>query len=252
MERIKSLGRYPKVVLLVLVVMVLAFTVLYSVTASRKGFAYQDEILIPTQENGNTVYSGEIQGEQSVFTVSADKAVVFQYGDKLYGPYTAKDDATAIPDGHEGMAGVELRCGEEVVFRGGVWKKNGFWWIVNEDGSVAVTDMLVVTGNGTVTDENGNIIDPMEPPVSTILDLMAGPELTHKAVWPVWFCGVFACLVTAISMLFADEMFRLHLIFRIRGAEHAEPSDWEIASRFIVWTIMPVFALMLFIVGLLI
>jgi len=97
---------------------------------------------------------------------------------------------------------------------------------------------------------DGNIIDPMEPSVSTILDLMAGPEMTHKGEWLVWFCGVFVCFVATISILFADELFRLSLAFRIRNVEYAEPSDWEIGSRYIIWTLLPVCALVLFILGL--
>lgn len=70
--------------------MVLAFTVVYPMTIAREGFAYENGILIPTQGNDNTVYSGKIQGKQASFTVYADKTVGFQYGDKTYGPYTAK------------------------------------------------------------------------------------------------------------------------------------------------------------------
>lgn len=33
---------------------------------------------------------------------------------------------------------------------------------------------------GIITSENGNIIDPMEPSVSTVLTLLGGPELTRK------------------------------------------------------------------------
>ena len=58
------------------------------------------------------------------------------------------------------------------------------------------------------------------------------------------------CIVTAISILFADELFRWNLSFQIRDADRAEPSDWEIATRYIAWTVMPVMAMVIFIAGL--
>lgn len=99
-------------------------------------------------------------------------------------------------------------------------------------------------------DEYGNVIDPMEPSVSTILKLMGDPALTHKGNWLLWFCGTLFCIVTAISILFADELFRWNLAFQIRNAERAEPSDWAIATRKITWTVGPIIAMVLFIVGL--
>ena len=75
MNRIKALSRYQKAVLLFILVMVAVFTVLYPLTCSRVGFLYHDAILLPDQQNGGTVYVGEIQGEDARFTVSADKTV---------------------------------------------------------------------------------------------------------------------------------------------------------------------------------
>lgn len=209
--------------------MVLVFTVVYPVTIVRGGFAYGNAILVPVQGNGNTVYSGKIQGTQASFTVYTDKTVEFQYGDKIYGPYTAKGDPTAIPKDHEMgayMTGVELRQGENILFRGGVFEHGEYRWLYN------------------------NVIDPMDPSASTILDLMAGPELSHKGEWLAWFGGVFICLIAAISILFADELFRWNLAFQIRNVDRAEPSEWVIAGRYISWTVLPIMAMILFITGL--
>lgn len=58
------------------------------------------------------------------------------------------------------------------------------------------------------------------------------------------------CVVTLLSMLFADELFRFDLSFRVRDPDRAEPSDWEMAGRHISWTLLPVMALVVFIIGL--
>ena len=61
----------------------------------------------------------------------------------------------------------------------------------------------------------------------------------------------------------ADELLRVQAVlqfvqaqpqqvfaFRRAGVDRAEPSDWEIAGRYLSWTALPVLALALFIGGL--
>lgn len=253
MQRVKQLGRYPKIILLLLAVMMLVFTILYPIVTARVGFLYEDAILVPSEENGATVYSGKIRGTTALFTVYADKTVVFQYGDTVYGPYTAKEDPTAIPKDTGSLTsttGIELRCGDKIVFRGGVEKSGDWRFLYNEDGSFETIRITATMSDGTVVDEHGNPIDPMEPSISTILDLMDGPALTHKGAWIGWFGGVLICAFAVISILFADELFRWNASFLVRDADKAEPSDWEITSRYITWTALPVIALVVFILGL--
>ena len=234
-------------------VMILAFTIVYPIVTSRVGFLYDDAVFVPTEAGGSTVYSGKIRGTAASFTVSADKTVIFQYGGTVYGPYTAREDPTAVPkdDSLSGqMTGIEVRRGNEIVFRGGVVKSGDWRMLYNEDGSFETLRITATMSDGTVVDENGNRIDPMEPSVSTILDLMDGPALTHKGAWLGWFGGVLICVIAALTMLFADELFRWNASFLVRNAEEAEPSDWEIAGRYITWTALPVTAAVIFILGL--
>ena len=243
LDRIKELGRYQKILLLLMAVMILAFTVIYPIVTALSGFLYEDTILVPAEEDGGTVYSGKIRGTAATFTVSADKTVIFQYGNTVYGPYTVKEDPTAIPkdsDLQTQMTGIELRCGGEIVFRGGVVNSGDWRMLYNEDGSFDLLRSITATmSDGT-----------MEPSVSTILDLTDGPALTHKGTWLGWFGGVLICVITALAMLFADELFHWNASFLVRNAEEAEPSDWEIAGRYITWTALPVMAAVIFILGL--
>ena len=64
------------------------------------------------------------------------------------------------------------------------------------------------------------------------------------------FVAVFICVLNAVSILFADELFRWNLAFQIRNVDHAEPSDLEIAGRYIGWTAILIVALVIFIMGL--
>lgn len=252
-NRIQALTRYQKGLLLGMLLMTLVFTALYIRTTSRVGFAYQDAILVPGREDGAVVYSGRVHGEPARLTVSDDRTVVLQLGERTYGPYTVRDDPSAIPTGEEGadaMAGVEVRKGDELLFRGGVLKTlDGHRWLYGEDGAFHGGDVFAVV-DGTVLDENGHVVDPDEPSVPTLLELTDHPELTHRGAWPAWFGAVLLCAVNALFMLFADELFRWALAFRIRDAYDAEPSAWELASRTISWTFLAAAALAIFVLGL--
>ena len=252
MNRLKCLDPYQKIVLILMAAMVVVFTIAYPLVLSREGFEYKDRIFIPHEENGIVIYSGKIGAEETSFTVYADKTVEFRHGNKIYEPYTAKEDPTAIPKDNDmgaHMTGVELRQGEKILFRGGIVKDTEIQLLYNEDGSIASLGITITAGNAIARDLDGNIIDPIEPSPATILDLMDGPELTHKGEWFGWFSGVFICIITAVSILFADELFRWNLAFSISNADQAKPSDWEMTSRYISWTILPFVALVVFIMG---
>ena len=250
-KRIKNLNRYQKCFLLIMLLMSLVFTILYPITISRVGYEYKNSIFVPTQENNNIIYSGKIHGTQVHFEVSEDKTLVFQYGDKTYGPYTLKEDPGAIPqnDDMSGyMTGVELRCGEKILFRGGVMQTADSYWLYNEDGTDY--EFSYVAEDETERDADGNIIDPDEPSTGNILELMNDPVLTHKGNWTAWLGALIISIFNAFSILYADEIFRWNLAFQIRDTDGAEPSDWEIAGRYVSWIILILVALIIYIMGL--
>ena len=257
MTKLRGLNRYQKWLLALSALMAVVFFVVYTVTIRRVGFSYMDTILVPQTENGTVTYAGKLNGQPAAFTVTADKQVTFQYGEKQYGPYTAHEDPAAVPakeDLPEGMfpadmTGLELRCGEEILFRGGaIDLGDGFLLYDPEEGYSDFGVTIVV--DGVLTDEMGNPIDTMEPSAYTLLTLMQGPELTHKGVWSGWWLGTLVCLVNLPLMLFADHLFRWRLAWNIRDADRAEPSDWEIGSRYVLWTLIPVMGLVYFVMGL--
>ncbi|MBR5247341.1 MAG: hypothetical protein IKV27_00080 [Lachnospiraceae bacterium] len=256
MEKIKELNRYQKGILILLVAMAIIFGILYAKATSNIGFLYMDKIFEVSQENGNTVYSGKIQGDICKFVVTTDNTVTFQAGDRNYGPYKVKKDPSAIPKEESWageMTGVEVTAGEEILFRGGFlhWgNTDDIWIMVNEDGTDANITITATMSDGTIIDGDGNIVDPMEPSVKTIIKLVEGPELTHKGDWQAWVYALVISVITAVTILYADELFRLNLSFQIKDPDYAEPSDWEITGRYIGWTIMPGLALFLYIIGL--
>ena len=253
MEKIKRLNLYQKGILIFMIGMILIFAIIYPKTISRVGYSYNDTILVPTQENGKTLYTGKIQGEQAQFIVYEDNSIVFQYGDKTYGTYTLKEDPTAIPKNNEladQMTGIEIYNGDKILFRGGILEVGDSYWLYNEDGTFDNLEFSFVTNDGFEKDENGNVIDKMEPSAATIYELYNKPKLTYKGEAFIWFIAVFICILNALTILFADELFRWNLAFLIRNANTAEPSDFELAGRYVGWTAITIMAFVIFIMGL--
>ena len=257
-NRIKKLGTYQKAVLILVLVLAVVFSVIYPITIRQVGFAYRGSLLTPSQEGGSQVYAGTVNGERALFTVSPDKAVTFQYGETSYGPYTVTEDPDALPEegasgwdlGGGAPTGIVLRDGEDVVFQGGVVQQGASYWLYHQDGRVETEGVTISAQEGVTLDENGQPIDPNKPSVAAILSLVEGPSLTHKGSWLPYLLGLFLCVATAVTILFADELFRFQLWFQIRSPERAEPSDWELFSRYAAWTALPLAALVVFLLGL--
>ena len=248
MNRFRELERFPKILLIALLLMVVAFGAVYGITTSRVGYLHNDEIFVPRQSEGALVYEGKVDGLDSSIVVALDTVIV-NWGSKTYGPYTLREDPTAVPDGHPQMTGIEILDGQKVYFRGGMTDMDTDFWLVNEDGSH--TDSMSYTlSNGVEYDMNGNPIDHMKPVPYQIVSLLRGAELTHKGDWIGFLIGIFCAAATAVSILFADELFYLSICFRVENAETAEPSDWYIASRSIGWFLLTLMTGAAFLMGL--
>ena len=239
MDRYQNLSGYQKFIIFTLIILFVIFTVVYALTISQVGYGYMGTILVHSTENENDVYAGEIQ------------VVTFVYGEKTYGPYTVKDDPTAIPKGKNCTRGVEIRDGNAVFFRGGYFYAEGMRFLYSEDGSSSDMGFTITSsGGGIVTDGNGNIIDTMKPSARTILSLAEGPKLTHRGSWIYLWFGFFLSAATILSVLFADELFRFRLAFHVQDADMAEPTDWEVSRRGIGWGVSALLIFILYIVGL--
>lgn len=249
----KSPNYYQKSIIIFMFIMVLFFSVIYPKTILRVGYRYNGVILVPTCENGNVVYSGKINGKQTQFVVSEDRSVILMYDDKIYGPYIVKEYSADIPISEElkkQIIGVEIYNEENILFRGGILDVGDNYLFYNDDGTLAYSGINYATVDGIKRDENGNVVDEIEPSIFTIYELLNNPELTHNGDIFAYFGAVFICILNVLSILFADELFRWKLFFWIQNVEDAEPSDSEMAGRYIFCTFMTIMALVIFVVGL--
>ena len=200
--RIRALGKYQKAVLAVAVLLVLVFSVLYPVTMGREGYLYRGALLTPGQEEGGTVYTGTVNGGAGPVHRGPGQGGDLPVRGGHIRPLHRRGGPRRRPGkcaDMSGLTGVELRKGEEVIFRGGggaageapcgSTTKTATW----RTGGITIT----TSAAGVTLGENGNVADPNEPSLSTILELMGGPALTHKGDWLPYLLGVFLCAVTA-------------------------------------------------------
>lgn len=253
-QKIQDLNWYQKGILLLLLALIPVYAVIYHVSISCVGVLYNDKIFVPAEESGATVYSGKLDGKPAEITVTNDKtAVTFRCGATVYGPYTIEEDPSALADIEfcpSDMRGVALYDGETLLFRGGFWPSGEFTQLYRADGSPDLQMGLYAVENGVWKDADGNVVDPMKPDAADILRIALAPELTHKGDWLVWFGAVCISLLNAATILYADELFRWNLSFQIQNAEKAEPSEWEMLSRYLGWTVLTILAFIVYILGL--
>ncbi len=66
----------------------------------------------------------------------------------------------------------------------------------------------------------------------------------------VLICGVFLCLVTIVSVLYAEEMFQHKIRKKVADPKNAIPSPMELFSRWVSWILCTALSVGLFILGL--
>lgn len=238
-----------RILLLIQVFLFILFLILYATIGRQQVIQYQDT-LFRRRTDGNTIlYSGKLNGEKAVFTVSPGPVVEYRVGDTLYGPYTIIEDPTAVPDGADlpeyitstrFLTGVEVRQGSDVLFRGAFLNSGSvFLAVISEDGS-AYSPVSAAVGSAAEA----------EPSIRSILRIAFAPDPAQRGHWELFLLGAFICVLNAAFILFADALFRFHLQFRVKYPEDAEPSDWELFSRWVGWIVLTITALVLFIIGL--
>ncbi len=88
------------------------------------------------------------------------------------------------------------------------------------------------------------------PTLADLIELTTGPELVHRGRWDYWLIAMLICGYNACSILFAKELFRFQMSFRLRNAEAAEPSEFEVTCWYFSWVMLPLLAVALCLLGL--
>lgn len=246
--------RLKKILPIVLIVIVAVFSVLYFFIGRQYGVEYGGALYFLHSEGDTTVYSAKVDGQSASFTVQGS-TVTYNWGSTVYGPYTIREDPTAAPGGeweYLDLTGVEIREADNILFRGGYTED--LFLFIQENGEPDPDRFhITYSVNGVERDANGNVVDPHEPNLSTIIRFSQLPEAdAHRGNLLFWVLGLVCAGLAAVFIRFDDAIFRFNLSFRVKYPEDAEPSDWELLSRIFGWLLFIVLAFVSFIAGLII
>lgn len=248
--RFTQLSIGQKVLVLIQAGMLLLFLILYLTVGRMQYIDFRGDHLRFTTEEQTRIYSGQVDHKDVSITVSPDRSIRFRLDGTEYGPYTIVENPTAVPDGGDGdlllmdaalLTGIEVRDGnKEVYFRGGYYAPDSdmnVFFLYDESGYLVSTYTFGLSATA-------------EPQPEEILDIVLDPDPAPRGHAYGFLLGALFNLATVLMILYADEMFRYSLRFRIENAEDAEPSEWELFSRWIGWFAFTGCALVLYIMGL--
>lgn len=244
-----EMSLYRRGLLIVMAIEILSFFFATLVMINRPGLEYQDALLYPRTEGELQIYQGRVDGETARFTVAPGGEVSYQWGEYTYGPYQIWEDATAVPNGYEGSQGIEIRLGDEVLFRG-CYLPRSTLSLIQEDGEpLWESSSYAIASDGTILGENGRVITPQEfhePDLSTLVQVALEPALAHRGSMGFYLTVTLLALFNIIQICFPHLFFRLSLLCRVRNIDDAEPSDFYIAMEQIEWVVLALACLLFY------
>lgn len=240
--------------------LILLFLILYLTVGRQQIIAYHDETLRCRTDSDTVTYTGKIDGEKAVFTVTGN-TVEYRLGDTAYGPYTIVYDPTAVPDAEAlprnitsaaKLVGVEVWAGETRLFRGAYQDTESHtFYLIDSQGEISYGDETIFgLFSSTYSSEVYGYTHKAEPGAYSILKIATASGVEQRSSFGMFLLGTLICIACAFSVLYADALFRWDLRFKIQDVQSAEPSDWEIFNRWLSWIVLTIVALVWFIIGL--
>ena len=243
-----EMSRYRRGLLIVMAIEILSFFFATLVMINRPGLEYQDALLYPRTEGELQIYQGRVDGETARFTVTPGGEVSYQWGEYTYGPYQISEDPSAVPDGYEGSQGIEIRLGDEVLFRG-CYLPSSTFPLIQEDGESLWEDSNIYMISGEKIWRNGQEIterEYREPSLSALARVALGTELTRQGNILLYLLITVLAVFNVLQICFPGLFFRRYIRWRVRDPELAEPSDFYIAMERMEWVVIAIVCLVLY------
>lgn len=250
-EKWKEMTRFRQILLVLMAAMVVVFAVANAVACSRPGLRYGDTLLYPEHTGESRRYSGRVEGVDALLTIHPDGTVEYRWGEHEYGPYQVVEDPSAAPKDFWG-SGIEIRQGEEVLFRGGYTGDSTF--PLRDENGEPVWKLSFEVSGGThsyyVDGKPASDRQWHEPSLSTIARWALEPEkLTHRGGFGLYLIVTMLALLNMAQICFPGFFFRLSLCGHVRNREQAEPSDLYIFMEQAEWIMMTVVCLVLYMIS---
>ena len=254
MEKLKAkwmeMNLYRRILLAVMVAEIMGFLIANVIAANRPGLEYGGTLLYPRMERETQIYEGTVDGEPAQFVVSPEGEVSYQWGDFSYGPWQVSRDPTAVPDGFRGETGLEIRRGDEVIFRG-IYNPGSSNLLIDENGEPVwdMTFSVESSGGGATLYVDGREVtreEQHQPSLGALARIVLAPELTHRGSILLYLATTLLALLNVVQICFPHFFFRLSLWSRVRNIDDAEPSDWYIAMENIEWAVLAIVCLVLY------
>ena len=258
MEKLKAkwmeMNLYRRVLLAVMLAEIFGFFFAAILCVNRPGLEYGGTLLYPRAEVEFQIYEGKLDGEPARLPVSPEGEVAYQWGEYSYGPWQVTVNSAAFPEtlgDHDGThnIGLEIRRGDEVLFRGG-YRPGSTLSLYAEDGEpLWNVNSYATTTDGTTIEGNGREISQVElhePALSAVARVVLAPELTHRGSLLLWFGVTLIALLNIFQLCLPGFFFRLSLWGHVRNIDDAEPADWYIAMEHIEWAALSVICLVLY------
>lgn len=245
-----------RVIFCLQVILIVLFLILYNTVGKQQVLRYHDAALRRTLEGDTVTYAGKVEGNSVSFSVSGN--TVEYLHEETVVIYTITEDPSAIPAREDfefnsdvmyaKLSGVEIHKDGKLLFRGGWMPLSSTVTLYAEDGSNFGSSFF--QGSSLIYSGDGTPPVLSDPGASTILRLVYAPDVVQRANFLGLVGGIFLCVVCMVTLLFVDELFRWNLRFSIRNVEDAEPSEWELCSRWMGWLTFTCLAVIVFIMGL--
>ena len=233
LKKWREMSWFRRVLVALLAGMILGGGIATTVVTGREGIKYQETLLLLTREGEACRYTGRLDGERAEFTVRPGGLVEYRWGEEAYGPYQVVEDPSAAPE--KGMTGLEIRLGDETIFRGAYSGAVG--WAMLQDESGKITDMLDLISDGPggrAYSAGGR--DRHGPSLAAVAGLgMDRLGLTHRGNLGLYLLATALAAVTIFMVCCPELMFRWNIMWDIRNPEKAEPSDWYLFSERVTW-----------------
>lgn len=244
MDKFCEMSRFRKIMLILMAAMVLGFGIAAPILHSRPGIEYKGSFLRMEAEGDTTRFSGRVDGEAAVWTVHPGGIVEHRWGDCVYGPYQVVEDLSARPDLDHSLTGIEIRRGDEVLFRGG-YTRGAEWSVLYQQDGEPIVDimMFAVSTNGLVIGADGPIApeELHEPSLSSVARIAMGDEdLVRRGSFGSYLLVTLLAALNIVQILFPKWFFRRSIIWTVRDPDRAEPSDIYVLMQKVEWVFLAI------------